>query len=122
MSDELVELIVRLGRDNRRWGCIRIQGELRKLGIRVSATSIRRVLRRHGLGTVPRKGPTWSEFLHAQVNGILAMDFFIVDTISLKQLYVLFVIELGTREVCIFGVTDHPTGAFVTQVARNPCL
>jgi transposase InsO family protein len=119
MSDDLVELIVRLGRENRRWGCVRIQGELRKLGIRVSATSIRRVLRRHGLGTVPRKGPTWSEFLHAQVNGILAMDFFIVDTISLKQLYVLFVIELGTREVHILGVTDHPTRAFVTQVARN---
>jgi transposase InsO family protein len=121
MSDELVELIVRLGRDNRRWGCIRIQGELRKLGIRVSATSIRKVLRQHGLGPVPRTGPTWSEFLRVQASSVLATDFFTVDTISLKQLYVLFVIELGTREVCIFGVTDHPTGAFVTQVARNPC-
>jgi transposase InsO family protein len=119
MSDELVELILRLGRENRRWGCVRIQGELRKLGIRVSATSIRRVLRHHGLGPVPRNGPAWSEFLRAQANSVLATDFFTVDTISLKQLYVLFVIELGTREVRILGVTDHPTAAFVTQVARN---
>ena len=86
LSDELVDLIVRLGRENRQWGCVRIQGELLKLGIRVSATSIRRVLRRHGLGPVPRKGPTWSEFLRAQANSVLATDFFTVDTISLKQL------------------------------------
>ena len=119
LSDELVGLIVRLGRENRTWGCVRIQGELRKLGIRVSATSVRRVLRRFGLGPTPRGGPTWSEFLRSQAHSVLATDFFTVDTVSLTQLYVLFVIELSTRQVHILGVTDHPTGDFVTQVARN---
>jgi putative transposase len=119
IRDELVDLIVRLGRENRCWGCIRLQGELRKLGIGVAASSIRRVLHRHGLGPPPRSGPTWSEFLCSQAHSVLATDFFTVDTVSLKQLYVLFVAELSTREVHLLGVTDHPTGAFVTQVARN---
>jgi transposase InsO family protein len=119
MRNELVEVIVRLGRENRRWGCVRIQGELRKLGMRISASSIRRVLRRHGLGPAPRNGPTWSEFLRSQAYSVLATDFFTVDTAWMTQLYVLFVIELSTREVHVLGVTDHPTSTFVTQVARN---
>ena len=119
LGAEIVELIVRLGRENRRWGCVRIQGELRGLGIRLSASSIRRVLRHHGLGPAPRSGPTWKEFLAAQAIGILATDFFVVDTIKFTQLYVLFVIEIQSRIVRILGVTDHPTGSFVTQVARN---
>src|ERR1019366_9415660 len=119
LNDEIVELIVRLGRENKRWGCVRIQGELRGLKIHVSASSIRRVLRSHGLGPVPRGGPTWKQFLAAQASGILATDFFVVDTIGLSQLYVLFVIELQSRTVHILGVTDHPTVFFVTQVARN---
>jgi transposase InsO family protein len=119
LRPELVKLIVRLGRENRSWGCIRIQGELKKLGIRISATSIRRVLRRHRLGPPPRGGPSWSEFLRAQAAGILATDFLTVDTVFLKRLYVLFVIELGSRRVHLLGVTEHPSGPWVTQVARN---
>ena len=122
MNDELVDLIVRLGRENRRRGCIRIQGEPRKLGIRVSVSSVssvRRILGGHGPGPAPRRGPTWTEFLRSRAHSVLATDFFTVDTVSLKQLYVLFVIELPTREVHILGITDHPTGAFVTQIARN---
>jgi transposase InsO family protein len=119
MSGELVELIVRLGRENRSWGCVRIQGELRKLGIRLGATSVRRVLRRHGLGPAPRRGPTWAEFLRAQAEGILATDFFSVDTVFFKRLYVLFALEHRTRWVHLLGVTEHPNEGFVTQAARN---
>jgi hypothetical protein len=64
-------------------------------------------------------GPTWPEFLRSQARSVLATDFFTIDTVSFKQLYVLFAIELSTREMHIPGVTEHPTGAFVTQVARN---
>jgi transposase InsO family protein len=119
LNPELVDLIVRLGRENRSWGCVRIQGELRKLGIWVGATSVRRVLRCHGLGPAPRGGPTWAEFLKAQAKGILTTDFFSVDTVFFKRLYVLFVIEHGTRRAHLLGVTEHPDRGFVTQAARN---
>jgi transposase InsO family protein len=119
MSAELVELIVRLGRENRSWGCVRVQGELAKLGIRAGATSVRRVLRRHGLGPAPRRGPTWADFLKAQANGILATDLFTVDTVLFKRLYVLFAIEHATRRAHLLGVTEHPDNGFVTQVVRD---
>ena len=99
---------------------MRIQGELAKLGIRVSATTIRTLLRHHGLGPAPRRsGPSWSQFLRAQADGILACDFFTVETVFLKTLYILFFIELGTRRVHLAGVTAHPDSAWVTQQARN---
>jgi hypothetical protein len=99
---------------------VRIQGELRGLGIRVGATTIRSLLRRSGLGPAPRRsGPSWSEFLRTQASGILACDFFTVETVFLKTLYVLFFIEIGTRRVRLTGATTNPDGIFVTQQARN---
>jgi putative transposase len=120
MDPEICELICRMAKQNSRWGCVRIQGELRGLGIRVGATTIRSLLRRSGLGPAPRRsGPSWSEFLRAQAKGILACDFFMVETVFLKTLYVLFFIEIGTRRVHVTGATTNPDGAFVTQQARN---
>src|SRR6266516_869164 len=115
-----VELIVRLARENPRWGYQRLQGELRKLGIAVSATSIREVLRRHHLPPAPRRASTtWRAFLRAQAAGILATDFFTVETVLLMTLYVLFVIEVDTRQVRLAGVTGHPSGPWMTQQARE---
>ena len=120
LDPDTTDLIIRLGRENPRWGCVRIQGELRKLGIRVGASTVRRILRRAGLGPAPRRtGPTWSEFLRAQSRGALACDFFTVETVLLKTLYVLFFIELSTRRVHVAGTTSRPDSAWVTQQARN---
>ena len=101
-------------------GCLRIRGELLKIGVRVSATKIRAFLRANGLGPAPRRGgPTWSEFLRTQAHGILAIDFFTVETLLLRTLYVLFAIQVGSRRVHILGVTRNPDSAWVTQQARN---
>jgi putative transposase len=117
---EVVALVLRLARENPRWGYLRIVGELRKLGVILSATSVRNVLRRHRLKPAPRRsGPTWGEFLRAQAAGTLACDFFHVDTITLRRLYVLFFIDLDRRKVFLAGVTEHPIGNWVTQQARN---
>jgi putative transposase len=120
MSSQVRELILRLAMENPRWGCVRIQGELRGLGIRVGATTIRSLLKRNGLGPAPRRhGPSWSQFLRAQAQGVLACDFFSVETAFLQTLYVLFFIEVGTRRVRVMTPTRNPVATFVTQQARN---
>ena len=88
--------------------------------MRVSVGSVRNILRRHGFGPAPRRGgPTWAEFLRSQAAGVLACDFFTVETVGLNRMYVLFFIELERRLVWLGGVTGHPTGEWVTQQARN---
>jgi putative transposase len=103
------KLIIRLARENPRWGYQRIQGELLRLGVQVSATAIRTTLGRHGLDPAPRRASTtWRAFLRRQAAGIVACDFFTVDTVWLRRLYVLFFIELDTRGVHLAGVTASP--------------
>jgi hypothetical protein len=108
----------RPGRTNARY--LRIVGECRKLGVTVSATTVRNALRRHRLSAAPRtSGPSWSEFLRAQAAGTLARDFSHVDTVMLRRVYVMFFIDLERRVVFLAGVTAHPAGPWVTQQARN---
>jgi hypothetical protein len=120
LNPEIVASILRLARENPRWGYQRIRGELVKLGTRVSGTTIRAILLGHGLSPAPRRAsPTWTEFLRSQAQGILACDFFTVETLTLKTPYVLFFIELSTRKVHVVGATARPDSAWVTQQARN---
>ena len=99
---------------------MRIQGELQKLGIRVSATAIRKLLARHGLGPAPRRGgSTWRQFLAQQASTMVACDFFTVETVFLKRIYVLVFIELATRRVHLAGCSTNPDEAWVVQQARN---
>jgi transposase len=122
LDEQIRRLVVRMAKDNPRWGYLRIQGELRKLGIRVGAASIKRLLAREGLGPAPRRGSSWSEFLRTQADGILACDFFTVETAFLRTLYVLFFIEVGSRRLHITTATRRPNDSFVTQQARNLCF
>jgi transposase InsO family protein len=116
----IVEIVLRLARENPRWGYVRIVGECRTLGIRVSASSVRRILRRYRLGPAPRRGgPSWTQFLRTQAGGLLACDFFTVETVGLTRLYVFFVVEVQRRRVHLAGSTAHPTGMWVVQQARN---
>src|SRR5262245_22864601 len=114
------ELVLRLARENPRWGYPRIAGELLKLGLRVSPSTVRRLLLAAGLEPAPRRtGPSWRELLRQQASSTLACDFFTVETLTLRRYCVLFFIELGSRRVHLAGCTTNPTGSWVTQQARN---
>jgi putative transposase len=106
--------------DNPAWGHRRVQGELIKLGHRIAASTVWQLL--HDAGTEPaprRTGPTWRQFLTMQAHGILAADFVHVDTVLLRRIYALIVIEHGTRRAHLAGVTAHLDGSWTTHAARN---
>jgi len=120
VAKQIRELVLRLAAENASWGHRRIQGELVGLGYRVAASTVWKILNRAGVDPAPRRaGPTWKQFLTAQAHTILACDFFTVDTVLFKRIYVLFFVQIATRQVHVVGVTAHPTGAWVAQQARN---
>jgi putative transposase len=112
--------ILRFARENPTWGYRRIHGELARLGVTIAASTVWTILKNAGIDPAPdRNAESWSTFLRAQAAGIVACDFFTVDTVLLRRFYVLFFIELNTRRVHLAGITRNPTGAWTTQAARN---
>jgi putative transposase len=120
IGGEIRALVVRLARENPRWGYQRIVGELHGLGLTVSTTTVRKILQQAGLGPAgERAGLSWRAFLRAQAKSMIAVDFFTVETVSLQRLYVLFFVELASQRVHLAGCTTNTTGVWVTQQARQ---
>jgi hypothetical protein len=120
LDDELIELIVRLASENRAWGVVRIQGELRRLGHRIGAGTIRRILRGRRIPPPTARDDLWRAFLRAHPRSILAIDLLHVDcALSLTRLCAAFVIEHRTRRVHLLGVTRYPAGPWLAQLARD---
>jgi putative transposase len=117
---EVRELIMRLARENRSWGYVRIVGELRGLGIKVSATLVRSVLEEAGIPPAPRRDrQSWRNFLRQHGEAILACDFLTVDTVWLRRRYVLVFLSIGSRRVEYLACTGNPDTAWMLQQARN---
>lgn len=120
IAEEIQALILQMARENPRWGDRRIKGELLKLGIKVSASAIRMLLRRYRVPPAPRRnGPTWREFIRAHAAAIIAADFFTIESVFLRTIYVVVFIELGSRRLLWADCTTNPGSAWVTQQARN---
>jgi len=122
LDDTIAALIERMAHDNETWGYQRIQGELLELGHNVGASTIHRILKLRRIPPAPLRATdtTWRRFRRAQAPTMLAVDFFHVDcAVTLKRIYVFFVLEVGGRYVHVLGATSHPTGAWTTQQPRN---
>jgi transposase InsO family protein len=120
-SIEIRRLVLRLAAENPTWGYRRIHGELTGLGHHIASSTVWSILKTSSIDPAPHRSDlTWSQFLHSQA--AVACDFFTVDTATLRRYYVLFFIDVGTRQVFVAGVTTNPTGAWTTQAARNLIL
>jgi transposase InsO family protein len=119
-SAAIRKLVIRIATENPAWGHRRVQGELVRLGHPIAASTVWQILHDAGVNPAPRRtGPTWKQFLTAQARGILAVDFIHVDTLLLRRVYALVVVEHGSRRAHLAGITANPDGAWTTQAARN---
>ncbi|WP_405476506.1 integrase core domain-containing protein [Streptomyces sp. NBC_00009] len=119
----LKRLVLQLAHENPRWGHRRIQGELSRLGHPIASSTVWKILNAAGLDPAPRRtGPTWRDFLIAQADGIVAADFFHLDTVLGKRLYAMAFLEHGSRRLHVTGATAHPAAGWVVQQARNTAV